>query len=345
VVSIRHGCPIDKAAFFNTLLASNDTAAGRVDNDEWANDGEDPEASVDWKAEDFQAQGQEEKQDEKQGEEEVIVEEDHPNTATVEQVWELAMPQQGRMHDLSKLPQAEQEMQRQLGGRQTLCIADPVEKCRTLGTTFQGMERLVRELRRACELTGIGCGMAHITELFSDKAVPSKRRHWSIFEQQRSRSKIRIPQADVGCVMGRGGARIRELRSIEGMSSIRITDAPAGESHAIVHIVGSESAVDECCRRIEIMLEKQPASQGSTARTSGKQPASSQQTANATTSKSRWQPVGVSTSAYTAVAEEGFAASESSTCSTPVMRGSRWGERQGPTNRAPRGGGRSQRRW
>jgi len=257
-------------------------------------------------------------------------------TATVEGVSELAVPQQGRNHDLSRLPQAEHELQRQLAGRQTLCIADPVERCQTLGTNFHGMERLVRELRRACELIGVGCGMAQITELFSDKAVPSKQRHSSIFEEPQSRSKLRIPQTDVGCVMGRGGARINELRSIQGISSIRVVDATSGGTHAIVHIVGTQCAIDECCSRVEKLLDRQQPSHGNsdatTARASGQQPTGTQQATDAT--KRRWHPVGASTSA---VAKEGGVARETN---TPATRGGRWGDRQGPT-----GPGRNQRKW
>mmetsp|Transcript_17909 Transcript_17909/g.49125 ORF Transcript_17909/g.49125 Transcript_17909/m.49125 type:complete len:792 (-) Transcript_17909:123-2498(-) len=60
-------------------------------------------------------------------------------------------------------------MQHEISRRQTLCVEDPMELGRTLGTTYQGMERLAYEQRRACLLLAEGCGREELEELFEPK--------------------------------------------------------------------------------------------------------------------------------------------------------------------------------
>eukprot|EP00927_Polykrikos_kofoidii_P042981 TRINITY_DN37039_c0_g1_i1.p1 TRINITY_DN37039_c0_g1~~TRINITY_DN37039_c0_g1_i1.p1 ORF type:complete len:756 (-),score=117.27 TRINITY_DN37039_c0_g1_i1:182-2419(-) len=52
----------------------------------------------------------------------------------------------------TRLSAVERTKQRRITMRQTMCIDDPMERGRVLGTSFQGMERLSCEMRRACAL-------------------------------------------------------------------------------------------------------------------------------------------------------------------------------------------------
>merc|ERR1719316_329555 len=65
--------------------------------------------------------------------------------------------------------------QKRLGNRLCLCIEDPFEKNRTLGTSFQGTERLVFELRRASDILSEGFGDEQIHRLFLEE--PKKSLH------------------------------------------------------------------------------------------------------------------------------------------------------------------------
>lgn len=70
--------------------------------------------------------------------------------------------------DRFQLPKDELHLQRQLQNRQTFCIDNPMGLGQSLGTTFQGAERLAHELRRACDLLSSG----RAQELFSDVRLP-----------------------------------------------------------------------------------------------------------------------------------------------------------------------------
>lgn len=59
-------------------------------------------------------------------------------------------------------------VQRMVSGRQVFCIEDPIEQGRTLATSFTGAERLVYEMRRACEILKPGYGRKECDRLLGN---------------------------------------------------------------------------------------------------------------------------------------------------------------------------------
>lgn len=180
-----------------------------------------------------------------------------------------------------KLPKEESVVQHDLSSRQTLCIDDPMELGRTLGTTFQGMERLCFENRRACELLSLGrdeeSDNAQLDELFNgpppERNVFELIRHRNfppIFDERRRHSQpdrrgfptrppkrtveMPIDRADITKLKGPGCKVIQELQSMDGMDFVSIKeDDPAGPK---VVLRGAAAVVEQVIEKIELLRLK-----------------------------------------------------------------------------------------
>eukprot|EP00927_Polykrikos_kofoidii_P014685 TRINITY_DN16479_c0_g4_i1.p1 TRINITY_DN16479_c0_g4~~TRINITY_DN16479_c0_g4_i1.p1 ORF type:complete len:1200 (+),score=152.57 TRINITY_DN16479_c0_g4_i1:172-3600(+) len=183
----------------------------------------------------------------------------------------------------------EMAKQRLLSQRQMLCVEDPFEVGRTLGVSFQGMERLAYELRRACSLIGENCSEKQLEELFSDDPPPAKS-VWKLLTDQKLQSVLsrgapqgwpstdatRKPIADkqsraanfsgvaqqrilvrrdmVARVIGTYGSTMKELQRWTGVDSVCLDEnGPPGTPVTLI-ITGSSPGVSECGAYVEKIL-------------------------------------------------------------------------------------------
>jgi len=175
-----------------------------------------------------------------------------------------------------KLPQLEHNVQCKIGNRLTLCVGDPMERGRTLGTTFKGMERLAYELRRACELLRDGCSEEALRSLFGGPGPPKSlqrllehREFPSLGSLQRGgvvRVKVgkkekMVLQHEQAChVIGVKGARVQKLRDMDGVSDVHL-DFDKHNDQAELQISGTVAGVERCLARVQELLAE-PAARG-----------------------------------------------------------------------------------
>lgn len=160
--------------------------------------------------------------------------------------------------------------QKRLGNRLCLCIEDPFEKNRTLGTSFQGTERLFFELRRGAEILSEGFGEQQIQRLFLEE--PKKSLHklaseshfkTTAFEArqrgpQHVTHKMDVPRKEVGKILGFKGATVKALREQCGVANLHVDglDRTDGGCPSI-KIRGEKEAVEHCIAEIEKLLQQQ----------------------------------------------------------------------------------------
>lgn len=133
----------------------------------------------------------------------------------------------------------DERVQKWLNDRQCLCIDDPIESQRTLGTSFSGQEHLIRELRRALSiLKKDGDNDARLQELIKAKdsaeVWPGPVRDFSPIpvhtESQETPGQYvvhferYVPRERVGLLVGHGGKTLQNLRSHSGVEDLQIND-------------------------------------------------------------------------------------------------------------------------
>jgi len=96
-------------------------------------------------------------------------------------------PKDARGHRIS---QEQHAAQYHLGNRLTMCIEDPLERGRTLGMSYQGMERFAYELRRACHILQEVNGVS-VDALF-DEAAPPPQSLWKLTDQLEFGSMLKV---------------------------------------------------------------------------------------------------------------------------------------------------------
>lgn len=96
-------------------------------------------------------------------------------------------PRDARGHRIS---QEQHAAQYHLGNRLTMCIEDPLERGRTLGMSYQGMERFAYELRRACRILQ-ELNAASVDALF-DEAAPPPQSLWKLTDQLEFGSMLKV---------------------------------------------------------------------------------------------------------------------------------------------------------
>lgn len=167
-----------------------------------------------------------------------------------------AQPEQAEQLKLQKrkLEPLEQAAQWRLSGRQLLCIEDPMELGRTLGVSFQGMERLVYEWRRACHL--LSCQQSQmLKEVFSGKPpktlarlADADRTLPRLSAKVGEQKTVPVNQKCVDRLLGNHGALIKTLHNAPGIQYVRVT-----KDKKEVMIRGDHNAVQECWRRLADM--------------------------------------------------------------------------------------------
>jgi len=172
----------------------------------------------------------------------------------------------GVKHRLSARDHA---IQHRIGGRLTLCVDDPIERGRSLGTNFSGMSKIMCELRRASELLKSGANDQVLAELFAESSTKSlhkmfeKREFPSIIEVPRSMSsasgkivskKCTLQGKEIGLVMGLKGSTIKSLQQVHGILNLRIKDE--NKNTATLNIRGTCEGVDEVFSRVKNLKQQ-----------------------------------------------------------------------------------------
>jgi len=174
----------------------------------------------------------------------------------------------------SKLTPLEVRAQRMLSARQILTIEDPMEMGRTLGVTFQGMDRLMFEFRRAHHLlNNFDPNDEHCTDLdqlFSDYPTPPKS-VWKLLEQRKFKSvlfphlrdapsnkqivfmDVPLSRGDAGRIIGPGGKTVKMLKESSGIRSVSVADDDKS-----VCISGTPESVRVCEKHISQLINESP---------------------------------------------------------------------------------------
>mmetsp|Transcript_168185 Transcript_168185/g.540304 ORF Transcript_168185/g.540304 Transcript_168185/m.540304 type:complete len:923 (+) Transcript_168185:63-2831(+) len=165
---------------------------------------------------------------------------------------------EAEVEDGPRLPKPEHHLQQQLSNRQLFCIDDPMELGRTLGCTFQGGERIVYEMRRACELFKGKPSQREMDKLFSDNPPPAKT-VWKLHDMRSFPSvlaaaeannevkKVEVSRQGVDMLLTRGGAYIKDLQRIPGIQRVHLDRYADGGS---LEISGTPAAVQTCSTRV-----------------------------------------------------------------------------------------------
>jgi len=172
------------------------------------------------------------------------------------------------------LSREEHNAQRLVSGRQVFCIEDPIESGRTLATSFNGAERLIYEMRRACQILKPGYGPQDWEHVLSGGPNPdcqlfkllSHRNHVpsllqasaSAPRQQFVRRELYVPAARAGYIIGKSGAQIKDLQAMHDITRVTVTDHESGGAtvgKSLVVIVGKTAeAVDACEEKISSLV-------------------------------------------------------------------------------------------
>eukprot|EP00929_Paragymnodinium_shiwhaense_P111804 TRINITY_DN80088_c0_g1_i1.p1 TRINITY_DN80088_c0_g1~~TRINITY_DN80088_c0_g1_i1.p1 ORF type:complete len:1490 (+),score=369.35 TRINITY_DN80088_c0_g1_i1:276-4745(+) len=162
-------------------------------------------------------------------------------------------------------------VQKRLGDRLCLCIDDPMEKNRTLGTSFSGHELLSYELLRALSILKNG-GEKAVQELFREREpTPHSKRRAEAREfspipmQTVGRSTARgsqglktttadiwrpIPKELIGRIIGPHGKVIRELKAEAGLDEARIHEKGSKQGN-FVSLRGTPDRVEKALQLLE----------------------------------------------------------------------------------------------
>jgi len=158
--------------------------------------------------------------------------------------------------------------QHRLKDRTCLCIDDPMERHRTLGTSFAGQELLSKELRRALSLLKNampGC----VDEVFKERDVLQSRiaprRECSPMPAQRFMTadntlvqlQRRFPKSLIGRVIGHQGSTIRHIRE---QSSVDVRVDTQEADQAVISFTGRVENVQLALDMTDRVLHKKPES-------------------------------------------------------------------------------------
>lgn len=171
------------------------------------------------------------------------------------------------------LPATAQDSQKRMQSRQTLCIEDPIEKRRTLGTSFQGMDRLCFEFRRAFEILSDKEGVTeeHWRTLFQKEDSKSLHQLCSNAEaefpsiiddpEQKLRTEYIVHALDlqrfqIGKILGVKGSTAEMLRQTTGVERLHVDDIEKGTHRhkAILKLHGQRHAVERCLAKIHEII-------------------------------------------------------------------------------------------
>lgn len=165
----------------------------------------------------------------------------------------------GRRKTRRALPPREQAAQRGLANHQLLCIEDPMEVGRSLGVSFQGMERLVFEWRRACYILCERDDRGAITDLFSDRWPEPPKSMAKLTDKEIKFPRLATPKKhvhtlsvnkkSVDILLGNQGARIKEMCAIPGIQSCHVVK----DKMEVVVKGKTAKVVEECVQQILVM--------------------------------------------------------------------------------------------